>query len=216
MYARAELFAAPPVTSEGVRYPNPRPCRAMTPAGKEIVYLSNEDTLDSPDHELKPSRGVFSGVLRDLGVEHEEKRLKRPAKKKVTVTGGATSKKVETVGAVSDAAFRKCATRFQHLKDFVIVADALEELYAINGKPQSNVVAATRSSGSAGSKGPDSGTTPTSVNVEETEAEPEAEKLIWKNASKRSHAQMGTETTPPAKNGATGKHIGKKGSPRSY
>ncbi|KAJ0462472.1 hypothetical protein HanOQP8_Chr16g0638461 [Helianthus annuus] len=162
MYARAELFAAPPAATEGARYPNPRPCRAMTPAGKEIVYLSSEESLHSSEHELKPSCGVFAGVLCDLGVEHEEKRLKRPAKKKVTVSNAAAT------------------------------------------------------AGSAGSKGTDSGATPTFVHVEETEAEPEAEKLVRKNASKRSRADTGTETTPPAKNAATGKHNGKKASLRSH
>ncbi|KAM0057522.1 hypothetical protein Hdeb2414_s0005g00159131 [Helianthus debilis subsp. tardiflorus] len=218
MYARAKLFAAPTAAIEGARYTNPRPCRAMTPAGKEIVYLSNEESLDSPDHELKPSRGVFAVVLRDLGVEHEEKRLKRPAKKKVTVAGGAASKKVETAGAASDVASRKGTTRFRqsNLKGFVIVADSLEEWYAIDGKHQSNAAAAARSSRSAGSKGPDSGTTPTFIHFEETEAGHEAKKLIRKNASKRSRAETGTETTPPAKNATTGKHIGKKGSLRSH
>ncbi|KAJ0683496.1 hypothetical protein HanPI659440_Chr16g0658911 [Helianthus annuus] len=215
MYARAEVFAAPPAATEGARYPNPRPCRAMTPAGKEIVYLSGEESVDSSEHELKPSCGVFAGVLCDLGVEHEEKRLKRPAKKKVTVVGGAASKKIETAGAASDVASRKGTTRFRqsNLEEFVIVDDSLEELYAIGGKPQSN---AATTAGSAGSKGTDSGTTPTFVHVEETKAEPEAEKLVRKNASKRSRADTGTETTPPAKIAATGKHNGKKGSLRSH
>ncbi|KAM0071438.1 hypothetical protein Hdeb2414_s0001g00025251 [Helianthus debilis subsp. tardiflorus] len=41
MYARADLFAAPPIAIEGTHIPNPRPCRAITLAGKEVVYLSS-------------------------------------------------------------------------------------------------------------------------------------------------------------------------------
>ncbi|KAJ0905806.1 hypothetical protein HanRHA438_Chr07g0317301 [Helianthus annuus] len=103
LYARTELFAPPPAATEGVRIPKPRPCRAITLAGKEIVYLSSEESVALSEHELKPSY-VFAGVLHDLGVEHEEKRLKRVAKKKVTVAGGAASKKTETTGATSVAA----------------------------------------------------------------------------------------------------------------
>ncbi|KAJ0564136.1 hypothetical protein HanOQP8_Chr07g0260441 [Helianthus annuus] len=51
-----------------------------------------------------PPPAATEGVLHDLGVEHEEKRLKRVAKKKVTVAGGAASKKTETTGATSVAA----------------------------------------------------------------------------------------------------------------
>ncbi|KAJ0932311.1 hypothetical protein HanPSC8_Chr04g0172201 [Helianthus annuus] len=87
MYARTKQFAAPPVATEGVHIPNPRLCRAMTPAGKEIVCLSS--------------------VLRDLEVEHEEKKPKKAAKKKVTIAGGAATKKAETAGMASDAASRK-------------------------------------------------------------------------------------------------------------
>ncbi|KAJ0950778.1 hypothetical protein HanPSC8_Chr02g0052181 [Helianthus annuus] len=67
MYARAELFVAPSAATEGVRIPNPRPCRAITPAGKEIVYLSSEESVASSEHKLKPSYGMFTGVLRNLG-----------------------------------------------------------------------------------------------------------------------------------------------------
>ncbi|KAJ0441859.1 hypothetical protein HanRHA438_Chr16g0750561 [Helianthus annuus] len=43
MYARVELFAAPPTATEGARITKPRPCRAITPVGKEIVCLSSEE-----------------------------------------------------------------------------------------------------------------------------------------------------------------------------
>ncbi|KAF5799762.1 hypothetical protein HanXRQr2_Chr07g0308251 [Helianthus annuus] len=130
LYARTELFAAPPAATEGARIPKPRPCRAITFAAKEFVYLSSEESVASSEHELKPSYDVFAGVLRDLGVEHEEKRLKRVAKKKVTVAGGAASKKTETADAAPVAASRKGTTRVRqnNLEDFVIVADSLEDI----------------------------------------------------------------------------------------
>ncbi|KAF5779150.1 hypothetical protein HanRHA438_Chr12g0567301 [Helianthus annuus] len=217
MYSRMELFAAPPVMTEGARIPNPRRCRAMTPAGKEIVYLSNEESVASSDHELKSWDDVFAGVLRDLGIDHEEKRPKKATKKKVTVAGGAARKKAETAGAASDIASRKGTTRFRqsNLEDFVIVDDSFEELPDVGEKYQSSAAAAARSSGSAGSKGPESGATPSSIDAKETETEPEAEKLFRKTPSKRPRVEK-TATTPPAKKAATGKPIGKKGSFRSH
>ncbi|KAF5771477.1 hypothetical protein HanXRQr2_Chr13g0565351 [Helianthus annuus] len=111
MYARVELFAAPPVATEGARIPNPRPCHAMTPAGKEIVYLSSEESIASSDHELRSWDDVFAGVLRDLGINNEKKKPKKSAKKKVTIAGGTARKKAETAGATSDVASRKGAAR---------------------------------------------------------------------------------------------------------
>ncbi|MFS7946689.1 hypothetical protein Hanom_Chr06g00539261 [Helianthus anomalus] len=80
MYARAGLFAAPPTVTKGACIPNPRPCRAITPARKEIVYPSSDKSVASSEHELKPSHGVFAGVLRNLGVECNEKKPKRVVK----------------------------------------------------------------------------------------------------------------------------------------
>ncbi|MFS7936577.1 hypothetical protein Hanom_Chr05g00417201 [Helianthus anomalus] len=97
IYARAELFANPHVSTEGAHIRNPRPCRSMTPAGKEI---GSEESVASSDHELRSWDDVFAGVLRDLGIGHEEKKPKKAAtKKKVNVAGGATSKKVRATRA---------------------------------------------------------------------------------------------------------------------
>ncbi|MFS8006296.1 hypothetical protein Hanom_Chr14g01247551 [Helianthus anomalus] len=72
-------------------------------------------------------------------------------------------------------------------------------------------VTIARSSGSTGSRGPDSGATPSSAHEEEeTEAEVKAEKLI----RKRPRVET-TATTPPIEKVATSKPIGKKGSLRS-
>ncbi|KAJ0694926.1 hypothetical protein HanPI659440_Chr15g0614371 [Helianthus annuus] len=128
MYARAGLFAAPPAATEGARILNPRPCRAITPAGKEIVYLSSEESIASSEHELKPSHGVFAGVLHNLGVEHDEKKAKRIVKKKVTVAGGAAGKRTETADAASDVASQKGTARFRqsNLEDYVYVTGSFE------------------------------------------------------------------------------------------
>ncbi|KAM0033605.1 hypothetical protein Hdeb2414_s0016g00488031 [Helianthus debilis subsp. tardiflorus] len=100
MYAPAEVFAAPPVATEGARIPNPRPCRAITPAGKKVVYLSSEESVASSEHELNPSHDLLTGVLRNLGVDTEEKKPKRGSKKKVTIARGAAVKKTEATGAM--------------------------------------------------------------------------------------------------------------------
>ncbi|KAM0045989.1 hypothetical protein Hdeb2414_s0009g00310451 [Helianthus debilis subsp. tardiflorus] len=49
MYPRVDLFVAPPAGNEGALYLNPRPCRAITPAGEEVVLLSSEESLASSD-----------------------------------------------------------------------------------------------------------------------------------------------------------------------
>ncbi|MFS7929616.1 hypothetical protein Hanom_Chr04g00334661 [Helianthus anomalus] len=55
MYARAEVFLPPPpVATEGAHISNHMPCRAITPTGKEIVFLSSEESVASSEHELKP------------------------------------------------------------------------------------------------------------------------------------------------------------------
>ncbi|MFS8034073.1 hypothetical protein Hanom_Chr17g01576921 [Helianthus anomalus] len=150
------------------RIPNPRPCRAITSAGKEIAHLSSEESIDSSECKLSPSCDQFAGVLRNLGTDLEEKKPKRVSKKKVATARGATVKKTAVVGATSDAGSEKGL------------------------KPQR-----TQSAGSVGFKGPDSGTTPIVEESEDLNLDPEAEELISKNASKGSRAKTKTETTPP-------------------
>ncbi|MFS8022492.1 hypothetical protein Hanom_Chr16g01440051 [Helianthus anomalus] len=154
-YVCASLsVCCPPVSTEGAHIPNPRPCRAITPAGKEGVYLSSEESVASLEHEFNSPHDV--SVLHNLGIDPEEKKPKWVGKKKVTVVGGAATKKPEVTGATSDAASRKGTARFRQgsLDDFVYVADSFEELYAIGGKPQGNVATGARSFRSAGSKDP--------------------------------------------------------------
>ncbi|KAJ0702794.1 hypothetical protein HanPI659440_Chr14g0543701 [Helianthus annuus] len=76
MYAPVEVFAAPLTVTEGARIPKPRPLRGVTSAGKEIVYLSNEESVGSSNQELSSWSDIFAGVLRDLGIDPEEKKTK--------------------------------------------------------------------------------------------------------------------------------------------
>ncbi|KAM0044001.1 hypothetical protein Hdeb2414_s0010g00348021 [Helianthus debilis subsp. tardiflorus] len=94
MYARAEVFTTPPVATEGARIPNLRPLRGVTYAGKEIVYLSCEDSVSSSNHELSSWVDVFAGVLRDLGLTTRRRKPKRlQTKKKIIVVGGASGRR---------------------------------------------------------------------------------------------------------------------------
>ncbi|MFS8003741.1 hypothetical protein Hanom_Chr13g01217461 [Helianthus anomalus] len=51
-------------------------CRAITPAGEEVVLLSSEKSIASSKHGLKSPPDVFTGGLSELGVDHEERSLK--------------------------------------------------------------------------------------------------------------------------------------------
>ncbi|MFS7912972.1 hypothetical protein Hanom_Chr02g00136191 [Helianthus anomalus] len=218
MYVRADLFAAPLVTTKGVHIPIPKPCTAITPAGKEVVYLSSEGSVASSEHELNPPHDVFAGVLRNLGIDHEEKKPKRFSKKKVTVAEGVAIKKPKVTGASSDGASRKGTARFQqsNLDDFLYVADCFERLNSIGGKPHVTVATDAWSAGSAGSKEQPSSATPTSTPADEEEADSGNVKLIRKNASKRPCEETKSEVSLKAKKFATSKPtIGKKGSLRT-
>ncbi|KAL9994251.1 hypothetical protein Hdeb2414_s0937g00964091 [Helianthus debilis subsp. tardiflorus] len=128
IYTPAKVFAAPPVATEGARIPNLRPCRAITPARKEVVYLSSKESVASFEHELNPSHRLFAGVLRNLGVDPEKKKPKRVSKKKTTAAGGAAVNKTEVTGATSDVASRNGTTQFQQsmIEDFMYVVDSFE------------------------------------------------------------------------------------------
>ncbi|MFS7987398.1 hypothetical protein Hanom_Chr11g01022201 [Helianthus anomalus] len=69
-------------------------------------------------------------------------------------------------------------------------------LYVIGGKPQGGTMTTTQGSGSAGSKGPDSGVAPLSDHEEETGVDPEAERLIRNNTLKTSFVEMNLNPPP--------------------
>ncbi|MFS7920832.1 hypothetical protein Hanom_Chr03g00229411 [Helianthus anomalus] len=152
LYPPAGVFANPPSTTEGVQLPKPRPLRGMTSAGKEILFLSSEESTS----------------------------------KKVTVDTGATSKKGESSRA-SAATHDKGTLRFRqsNLEDYVVASDSLEGLSRIGEKKKSSA-AASKSFGSAWSRAPKSGATPSSIPVDEEEEE--AAKLITKKRSREETA----------------------------
>ncbi|KAJ0576765.1 hypothetical protein HanIR_Chr05g0228161 [Helianthus annuus] len=87
MYPVADAFTTPPTTTEGAQLPKPRPLHSVTSAGKEVVYLSSEESVESSSGKLSSWSNIFAGVLRDLGIDPEEKK-KKPLKKKKTVKAG--------------------------------------------------------------------------------------------------------------------------------
>ncbi|KAJ0883708.1 hypothetical protein HanPSC8_Chr10g0424801 [Helianthus annuus] len=52
LYPLAGSFASAPTAIEGVHLPKPRPLRGVTSAGKEILYLSGEESVGSSNEEL--------------------------------------------------------------------------------------------------------------------------------------------------------------------
>ncbi|KAJ0515686.1 hypothetical protein HanRHA438_Chr11g0480401 [Helianthus annuus] len=52
LYPPAGAYANPPTATEGAQLPKPRPLRGVTSAGKEILYLSNEESVGSSHEEL--------------------------------------------------------------------------------------------------------------------------------------------------------------------
>ncbi|KAF5801759.1 hypothetical protein HanXRQr2_Chr06g0251781 [Helianthus annuus] len=152
MYPVADAFASPPTATEGAQIPKPRPLRSMTSAGKEVVYLSSEESVGSSNGELSPWSNIFAGVLRDLGIDPEDKK-KKPLKKKnlnpeVTSKGAGSSR--ATAGAAGKGTLR---LRQSDLKDYVIISDSREGLSRAAEKKTG--AGGSKSSGSAGSRNPD-------------------------------------------------------------
>ncbi|KAJ0501515.1 hypothetical protein HanHA300_Chr11g0401661 [Helianthus annuus] len=190
LYPSAGAFANPPTATEGAHLPNPRPLRAVTSAGKKILYLSSEESVGSSNGDLSSWSNIFAGVLRDLGIDLEEKKKKKkPSKKKkkvITIDPEPTSKKGGSSRATTGAS-EKGTLRFRqsNLEDYVIASDSLEGLSSIGEKKSS--AAASRSSGSAGWRNPDAGATPSSIALdeEEEEEEQEEEELALKPVSRK-------------------------------
>ncbi|KAF5756714.1 hypothetical protein HanRHA438_Chr17g0828081 [Helianthus annuus] len=94
MYPPAGVFSNPRAATEGVHLPNPRPLSAVTSVGKEILYLSSEESLGLSNGELSSWSNIFAGVLRNLGIDPDEWKKKDAGKKKmkkvITLDTGAT------------------------------------------------------------------------------------------------------------------------------
>ncbi|MFS7980052.1 hypothetical protein Hanom_Chr10g00934851 [Helianthus anomalus] len=103
MFPVADAFASPPTATEGAQYPKPRPLRSVTSAGKETLYLSSEESVGSSGGELSSWSKIFAGVLRDLGIDPEEKKKKPVKKKKTKAEPEVTSKGTGTSRATTAA-----------------------------------------------------------------------------------------------------------------
>ncbi|MFS7986678.1 hypothetical protein Hanom_Chr11g01013131 [Helianthus anomalus] len=61
LYPPAGIFANPPTATEGAQLPKPRPLRGVTSVGKEILYLSSEESIGSSNEELSSWSNIFAG-----------------------------------------------------------------------------------------------------------------------------------------------------------
>ncbi|KAM0017788.1 hypothetical protein Hdeb2414_s0027g00691961 [Helianthus debilis subsp. tardiflorus] len=96
-YPPDEVFANPPIATEGAHLPNLRPLRAVTSTGKEILYISSEESVGSSNGELSSWFDIFAGVLHNLGIDPDQKKKKVASKKKtkkvITIDAETTNKK---------------------------------------------------------------------------------------------------------------------------
>ncbi|KAJ0489941.1 hypothetical protein HanHA300_Chr12g0449681 [Helianthus annuus] len=180
--------------NRGAHLPNSRPVRAVTFAGKEILYLSSEEYVGSSNGEISSWSNIFVGVLRDLGIDPEEKKKKASKKKKkvITIDVEVTSKKGGSSRAAAGAS-DKGTLRFRqsNLEDYVVASDSLEGLSRIGEKTTN--VAGSKSSGSAASRNPDAGATPSSIVLDEEEEEDnEEEPALMLVSRKRSREETVT------------------------
>ncbi|MFS7921136.1 hypothetical protein Hanom_Chr03g00233181 [Helianthus anomalus] len=159
MYPVADAFATPSTATEGAQFPKPRPLRSVTSAGKEVVYLSSEESIGSSNGELSSWSNIFAGVLRDLGIDPEEKK-KKPLRKKKTIIldPEVTSKGDGSSRATAAAAKGTLRLRQSDLTDYLMVSNSLEGLS--RAAETKTGAGSSRSSGSVGSQNPDVGATP--------------------------------------------------------
>ncbi|KAF5775537.1 hypothetical protein HanXRQr2_Chr13g0613161 [Helianthus annuus] len=191
MFPAADAFASPPTATEGAQYPKPRPLRSVTLAGKETFYLSSEESVGSSNGELSSWSEIFAGVLRDLGIDPEEKK-KKPVKKKKKVEPEVTSKGTGPSRATSAAVKGTLRLRQRDLGDYVIISDSYEGLsHAAKGKTGAG---GSKSSGSAGSRNPDAGATPSFP--EDVEEEEDAGAQLIGRKRGRSEATTGVAYAP--------------------
>ncbi|KAJ0884296.1 hypothetical protein HanPSC8_Chr10g0432091 [Helianthus annuus] len=192
MFPAADAFASPPTAIEGAQYPKPRPLRSVTLAGKETLYLSSEESVGSSSGELSSWSKIFAGVLRDLGIDPEEKK-KKPVKKKKKVEPEVTSKGTGPSRATTAAVKGTLRLRQRDLDDYVIISDSFEGLSRVaKGKTGAG---GSKSSGSAGSRNPEAGATPSFPEDDEAEEEDAGAQLIGRKRG-RSEATTGVASAP--------------------
>ncbi|KAJ0470602.1 hypothetical protein HanIR_Chr14g0720511 [Helianthus annuus] len=192
MFPVEGAFASPPTATEGAQYPKPRPLRSVTSAGKEILYLSSEESVGSSNGELSSWSKIFAGVLRDLGIDPEEKKKKPLKKKKTKGDPEVTSKGTGPSRATTAAVKGTLRLRQSDLDDYVIISDSFEGL-SRTAKAKTGA-GGSKSSGSAGSRNPDAGATPED---DEAEEEDVAAQLIGRKRG-RSETTAGVASAPTA------------------
>ncbi|KAJ0916011.1 hypothetical protein HanPSC8_Chr06g0256641 [Helianthus annuus] len=191
MFPAADAFASPPTATEGAQYPKPRPLRSVTLAGKETFYLSSEESVGSSNGELSSWSEIFAGVLRDLGIDPEEKK-KKPVKKKKKAEPEVTSKGTGPSRATTAGGKGTLRLRQRDLGDYVIISDSYEGLsHAAKEKAGAG---GSKSSGSAGSRNPDAGATPSFP--EDVEEEEDAGAQLIGRKRGRSEATTGVASAP--------------------
>ncbi|KAJ0799130.1 hypothetical protein HanLR1_Chr00c2196g0837351 [Helianthus annuus] len=178
MYPVADAFAAPPIATEGVQFPKPRPLRSVTPAGKEVLYLYSEESVCCATWGLTRKR-----------------RRKKPLKKKKTVKAGpeVTNKGAGSSRATAAAVKGTLRLRRSDLNNYVIISDSLEGLSRTADVKTG--AGSSKSSGSAGSRNPDAGATPL-VHEEETEEEEDAAAQLVGRKRVRSETTAGVGSAP--------------------
>ncbi|KAL9994926.1 hypothetical protein Hdeb2414_s0857g00954751 [Helianthus debilis subsp. tardiflorus] len=182
MFPAADAFASPPTATEGAQYPKPRPLRSVTLAGKETFYLSSEESVGSSNGELSSWSKIFAGVLRNLGIDPEEKK-KKPVKKKKKAEPEVTSKGTGPSRATSDAVKGTVRLRQRDLDDYVIISDSYEGLSRT----------AKAKTGAGGSKSSGGATPSVPEDVEESEEEDVEAQLIGR---KRARSETATVVVP--------------------
>ncbi|KAJ0623208.1 hypothetical protein HanIR_Chr01g0029231 [Helianthus annuus] len=191
MFPAADAFASPPTATEGAQYPKPRPLRSVTLAGKETFYLSSEESVGSSSGELSSWSKIFAGVLRDLEIDPEEKK-KKPVKKKKKAEPEVTSKGTGPSRATAAAGKGTLRLRQRDLDDYVIISDSYEGLsHVAKGKAGAG---GSKSSGSAGSRNPEAGATPSFP--EDVEEEEDAGARLIGRKRGRSEATTGVASAP--------------------
>ncbi|KAJ0716528.1 hypothetical protein HanPI659440_Chr13g0513731 [Helianthus annuus] len=171
MYPVADAFTSPPTATEGAQFPKPRPLRSVTSA-----YLSSEECVT------------------DLGIDPEEKK-KKPLKKKKTVNVDPEVTRKGAGSSRASAAAVKGTLRLRQsdLNDYVIISDSLKGLSRTTDTKTG--AGSSRSSGSAGSRNPDTGATPSVHEEDEAEEEEAAVQLVSRKRV-RSETTAGVSAAP--------------------
>ncbi|KAM0017661.1 hypothetical protein Hdeb2414_s0027g00690561 [Helianthus debilis subsp. tardiflorus] len=139
-------------------------------------------------------------MLRDLGIDPEEKKKKPKKKKVITIDADVISKKGGSSRAAPIAA-EKGTLRFRqsNLEDYVIISDSLEGLSRVGEKKIG--AAGSKSSGSAGSRNPDAEATPSSLAHDEEDEEEETEEPAVQLIRKRSRETTAGASVVPKSGG---------------